>query len=425
MDAAVTQNLRPFQFSRSTAYSALSVLFVVNVLNTIDRNLLVVLNEPIKLEFALSDGQIGLLSTAFALSYAAAGFPLGMAADKFSRRGIVAFCVTLWSAMTAVCGMAMTHMQLMLARIGVGAGEAGSGPAILSLISDIFPPERRATMTSIYYLSTSVGIMVGLGVGAWIAQSFGWRATFFIAAAPVVIIVPLLFLIVPEPKRSVDRLSLEQSTLRAFIHFLLVQKSLRWLIIGNIINVMVISGLGAWFVSYIVRQYQIPLASIGLYAGLLHGAMGILGTLTGGILADRFSKRDARHGLWMVAVSALLTGVTFIGVVWSPILAVSLVFYTAYCFVSSIWFGPVYALTLSLVFPRMRGKSSAFLYVVTNLAGYGIGAPLVGYLSDKLGAGSALGLGSALTLVASLSVITALCLFMSSRTLREDLARCG
>lgn len=410
---------------RRAAYIALGVLFLVNVLNTVDRNLLVVLNEPIKREYALSDGQIGLLATAFAISYAIAGFPLGMAADRLSRRGIVASCLGLWSAMTALCGVAASHFQLMLARIGVGAGEAGSGPAILSLISDLFPRERRATMTSIYYLSTSVGIMAGLGFGAWVAQNMGWRATFFIAAAPAILLVPLLFLAVPEPVRSTDSEAIEQSTLAAFLRFLMIQKSLCWIIIGNVINVMVISGLGAWFVSYIVRQHGTELAHIGLYAGILHGVMGIVGTLAGGLLSDRFSRTDPRRGLWLVAVSALLTGAMFIGVVLSPMLGWSLVFYTMYCLVSSIWFGPIYALTLSLVFPRMRGKSSAFLYVATNLAGYGIGAPLVGYLSDRIGGGSADGLGSALVLVASLSAVTALCLFVGSKTLREDLARCG
>lgn len=404
-------------------YVALAVLFAVNVLNTIDRNLLVVLNEPIKRDFLLTDGQVGLLSTAFAISYAAAGFPLGMAVDRFSRRGIVAACLGFWSAMTAVCGAATSHFQLLLARIGVGGGEAGSGPAILSLLSDYFPVERRATMTSIYYLSTSIGIMAGMGVGAWIAQTLGWRATFFLAAAPALILLPLIFVLVPEPERSTSAKDMEQSTLGAFLRFLLLQKSLRWVIIGNIVNVLVISGLGAWFVSFMIRNHGTSLAQIGLYAGLIHGGMGILGTVAGGVLSDRFSRSDPRRSLWLVATAAILTGATFIGIVLSPTVGTSLFFYTMYCFVSSIWFGPIYALILTLVHPRMRGKSSAFLYVATNLVGYGVGAPLVGYLSDRMGGGSAGGLGTALILVAAISIITALCLVFATRTVREDLAR--
>jgi len=162
---------------------------------------------------------------------------------------------------------------------------------------------------------------------------------------------------------------------------------------------------------------------LGLHAGLIHGALGIIGTLAGGMLADRLSRSDARRGLWLVAVSCLLTGLTFIGLVLSPSVALAMSFYVFYCLFSSIWFGPVYSLILTLVVPRMRGKSSAFLYVTTNLAGYGVGAPLVGYLSDRIGGGSAAGLGTALIIVASLSGAAATCLLMASRTLRADLAR--
>ncbi len=421
-ETAVTSKPLPAIYGRSP-YVALGILFLVNILNTIDRNLLVVLNEPIKLEFALSDAQVGLLSTAFAISYAAAGFPIGMAVDRVSRRGIIAGCLSLWSGMTALCGVATSHVHLLLARIGVGAGEAGSGPATLSLLSEYFPVERRATMTSVYYLSTAVGITAGMAVGGWIAQTLGWRATFLIAAAPAVVLVPLMFLLVPEPARSSGVKDMEQSSLGAFLGFLRVQTSLRWIIIGNIINVLVISGLGAWFVSYMLREHGTGLARVGLHAGLIHGALGIIGTLAGGMLADRLSRSDARRGPWLVAVSCLLTRLTFIGLMLSPSVALAMSFYVFYCLFSSIWFGPVYSLILTLVVPRMRGKSSAFLYVTTNLAGYGVGAPLVGYLSDRIGGGSAAGLGTALIIVASLSGAAATCLLMASRTLRADLAR--
>jgi len=157
----------------------LFILMLAYSCNVMDRNILTMVLEPIRHEFALSDTQLGLLSgLSFAIFYAVAGLPLGAAADRVNRRNMIFVCLTLWSGMTAVCGMVGSFVQLLVARIGVGIGEAGGGPPAMAMISDLFPAKRRATAISTFYLASPIGAMISFAGGGWLAQHYGWRAAF-------------------------------------------------------------------------------------------------------------------------------------------------------------------------------------------------------------------------------------------------------
>jgi predicted MFS family arabinose efflux permease len=395
---------------------AVAVLFLVNVGNTIDRNVLSVLNEPIKRAFQLTDGAIGLLSTGFSVTYALAGLPLGLLADRGSRRLVIAGCVTVWSVATMLCGAAQSFAQLLLARLGVGAAESGSGPAALSLIADLYPDSRRAGATSAYYLSSSVGFMLAMALGGWMAQEFGWRATFLLAGSPVFLVLPLLLLAVREPPRAAPARPGEPGGLRAFAARLAAAPALLWLIVGATVNVLVVSGLGAWMVSFLVRRHGAGLAETGLSIGLLHGVFGLLGTAAGGFLADRLARRDVRARLWLVAAACVATALLMIASLSAGSMRGALAFYGPFAFVSSIWFGPLYALSQSLAPVRIRATTASVLYIVTNVGGAGFGPVLVGLISDGMGA-----LGPALSLVALLNIVAALALVVAARTLAADL----
>jgi predicted MFS family arabinose efflux permease len=395
---------------------AVAVLFLVNVGNTIDRNVLSVLNEPIKRAFQLTDGAIGLLSTGFSVTYALAGLPLGLLADRGSRRLVIAGCVTVWSVATMLCGAAQSYAQLLLARLGVGAAESGSGPAALSLIADLYPDSRRATATSAYYLSSSVGFMLAMALGGWMAQEFGWRVTFLLAGSPVLLVLPLLLLAVREPARAAPARAGEPGGLRAFAARLAAAPALLWLIVGATVNVLVVSGLGAWMVSFLVRRHGAGLAETGLSIGLLHGVFGLLGTAAGGYLADRLARRDVRARLWLVAVACAATALLMIASLSAGSMRGALTFYAPFAFVSSIWLGPLYALSQSLAPVRIRATTASVLYIVTNVGGAGFGPVLVGLVSDRMGA-----LGPALSLVALLNIVAALALVLAARTLAADL----
>ena len=189
--------------SARTGYYALCILTLVYSVNFIDRQLLSILQESIKADLMLSDAQLGLLTGfAFAVFYTFAGLPIASLADRSNRRNIVAVSLTVWSGMTALSGMAQNYGQLLAARVGVGIGEAGGSPPSHSMISDIFPPEKRASAIGFYSTGISIGILFGFLFGGWLNEFFGWRVAFFVVGVTGVLIAIVLKLTVPEPIRG-------------------------------------------------------------------------------------------------------------------------------------------------------------------------------------------------------------------------------
>ena len=166
----------------STTYKrfVLAMLTIVYAFNFIDRQILVILQESIKADMGFSDAQLGLLSGfSFALVYVIAGIPIAYLADRSNRRNIIAVALSVWSGMTAISGLAQNYTHLLIARIGVGLGEAGGSPPAHSMISDYYPPERRGTALSIYSAGVYIGILFGFLFGGAIAEHYGWRSAFF------------------------------------------------------------------------------------------------------------------------------------------------------------------------------------------------------------------------------------------------------
>ena len=189
--------------SPSARKYALVVLTLVYTFNFIDRQLLSILQESIKVDLSLSDSQLGLLTGfAFAMFYVTAGIPIARFADRSNRRNIVAVSVGLWSAMTAVSGLVQNYGQLLAARIGVGVGEAGGSPPSHSIVSDIFPPEKRASALAFYSTGVNLGILFGFLFGGWLNEFFGWRVAFMVVGIPGVLLAILVRTTVREPIRG-------------------------------------------------------------------------------------------------------------------------------------------------------------------------------------------------------------------------------
>jgi len=192
-------------FTASVAYQryALGVFLAVYIVNFIDRQIFGILIEPIRQEIDLSDTQLGLLGgIAFALFYTFAGIPIARWADVSSRKNIVAAAILIWSGMTMFTGTAKTFGTLLLARIGVGIGEAGCSPPIHSMISDLFPEEKRATALSIYALGIPIGGAIGTLAGGWIGAYFGWRTAFFVVGVPGILVSAIVYFTIKEPPRG-------------------------------------------------------------------------------------------------------------------------------------------------------------------------------------------------------------------------------
>ncbi|HEU4619672.1 MAG TPA: MFS transporter, partial [Gammaproteobacteria bacterium] len=282
----------------------LGLLVAVGLAAWIDRNVLSVLLESIKADLGFSDTELGLLGgTAFGLFYAGVGLPVALLGDRGNRRSLIALALGLWSVMTALCGLASGFAALFLARVGVGVGEAGGTPPSHSLISDLFPPERRASALGIFSLYIPLGFLIGYAGGGWLDERVGWRLAFVIVGLPGVLLALLVRLTVREPRRGAREGLADTaapapllSSLRVFSR----RASLRHLPLGGALYGIGAFASAVWLPSYFARAFGAGSAEAGAWIALAYGAGGVAGVLAGGWLADRLVRRsgDARWYAW-------------------------------------------------------------------------------------------------------------------------------
>lgn len=372
----------------SNKWYILGVLTMVYAVNHIDRQIMVILQHPIKLEFGLSDTQLGLLTgIMFAMVYAVLGIPFAMWADRGNRRNIIAASLTVWSGMTALSGFAGNFWQLAAARMGVGIGEAGGTPPATAMISDVFPAKKRAFALGIYTTGISWGILIGFILGGAIAAKHGWRMAFFVAGVPGLILAVILMFTVEEPKRGqADALKDEGTTpgFRETISFFLSQRAMVSMLIGGVFVCVSANAFLVGIPLYFIRVHEIPLTELGVVLGLMIGGIGGVGAIVIGALCDKFSERDLRWRPWTI----LLTGlIAFPFMVWVLLATDKQTMYMAYAVPS--FFGLIYAsisyVAMQELAPlRMRAMASAVMLFCLTSLGIGFGPVIVGLLSDYL-----------------------------------------
>jgi MFS family permease len=376
---------------RSPKYRAyvLTVLVVVYIFNFLDRQIVTILAEPIKIDLGLSDTQIGLMTgLAFAIFYTGFGIPLARLADRASRVNIIAGALLVWSGMTAVCGVAQNFIQMLAARIGVGVGEAGCSPPAHSLIADYYPPQERASALSIYALGIPIGSLLGLLTGGWIAEFYGWRMAFLVVGLPGLALALLFKLTVKEPIRGMSdpegTAGQGQPPLLPTIKTLLTNKTIMHIAMGGALTSFVGYGLGQWLPAFFIRLHEMGLAETATYYGLVNGIASMAGTYLGGTLADRFANRDLRVYAWLPAAGVLIAFPFYLAALvvddWMVAIAILLV----PSFLNSLWLGPAFGTIQNLAPQRMRALASAILLFILNIIGLGFGPFLVGVLSDLL-----------------------------------------
>ncbi len=379
---------KPLYTPGYTSY-VLGVLMVVYVFNFIDRQILAILVPSIQAELHFSDTEIGALSgVAFGIFYATLGIPIARLADRYSRVNIISVCLVIWSMMTAFSGLAVNFWQLLIARIGVGIGEAGGSPPSHSLLADYFPPDRRATALGIYALGIPVGILFGNLAGGWIDEFFGWRNAFFVVGIPGVILALVMKMTVKEPPRgySEGRKSLQKAhppfldVLKTMLGF----RSFRQLSLGAATQAFVGYGAIAWMPTFLVRAHGMSSGEVGTALGLIIGIFGGLGTFLGGMLADRLGKRDIRWYMLVPAAGFLVTVPFGFAVFTVDSLALALIFYVVPAFLVNLYTGPTFGMTQSLAPLAMRAAASALLLFIINIIGLVFGPTTVGILSDML-----------------------------------------
>jgi|TARA_B110000879_G_scaffold171376_1_gene222213 MFS family permease len=415
---------------------ALGILLVGYIINFVDRSILSLLLEPIKLELALSDSQLGFLGgLAFAVFYTFLGIPIAALADRRSRVKILAVSMVIWSAMTAVCGLANNFITLLLARIGVGIGEAGASPPSHSLISDYFPIETRATALSIYALGIPLGTMIGSFVGGWGADAIGWRYTFFLVGVPGVIFALIVWFTLREPPRGMSDLKPSQAPavpiktappppVKTVLKLLWSKTSFRHLAFAAGLHAFVSYGAGTWNAPFFIRIHDMSLTEIGSVLALIAG-IGAIGTFFGGYISDKLSDRtdDKRWYFWVPGIATLVMVpfqlVAYLyGGVWAVVASLMMV-----AILGNAYLGPSFAMTQALVSLRMRAVASAILLFVLNLIGMGLGPYLVGVLSDILTPDFGIySIRYAMCAAVMVNLWAACHYFIGARTMRGDLA---
>ena len=411
---------------KSVRNYTLAMLVLIYASSHVDRQIVSILAESIKLELMLSDTQLGfLIGLSFAIFYATLGIPIAILADRYSRRNIIAISVIVWSAMTAFSGMAANYFQLALARIGVGIGEAGSSPPSHSMISDLFPPESRATAMGIYATGINIGVLIGFLVGGWIDQWYGWRMAFFVVGIPGVILGLLMFFTVQEPARSQPvkplKLNIFSEVWDTF-KLMMSIPSLRHIVIGCTLVVFVGYGALYWNGVFFRRIHGLSSGETGTLLALIGGVVGGIGTYSGGLLADYLGKKDKRNYAWLTAGVKLFILPVAVAFYLATDLKIAIGLFTLTAFFGGFYLSVSFAMTQSLLPGPSRALGAALLLFCINIIGLGLGPQLVGILSDYfLPTYGVDGLRYALVSVVVVNLWGAAHYILAARTLREDL----
>lgn len=381
--------LREGEITPARANAALVALLLTYMLSYVDRTALGVLQEPIKREFGLSDGELGLLGgPAFAVLYALASLPIARLAERYNRAAIIATSLAAWSLMTALCGLAQSYVHLLLARVGVSVGEAGGNPASHSLIADLFPPARRARALSVYTFGVPVGAFLGAAVAGWLAHLWGWRTAFAILGLAGIALLPMLLLIPRVPRGRFDEGVAEATppSTATVVRVLLTNAVFRHLAAGATLVVLVGYSVAGFLPVFLIRVHGADLGEVGWIAGLINGAAAGVGTLFGGFAADRYGRRDPRVYAWMPAMMVLLAGPCFIAGFALDALWPATVLLMAGTAGIYTYIAPTFAQVHAMVGARMRATASSVLFLIINLFGLGLGPVLVGVVSDRAAA---------------------------------------
>lgn len=405
----------------------LALLTAVYALNIADRFSISTLIEPIRQELELTDAGVAFLTgVVLAPFYVFAGIPLAAWADRANRRNILAVALAMWSGMTTLCGVAHSYMQLLLARIGVGLGEAGGTPPSTSILADKFPPARRPLAMTIFALGACLGAWLGSTVAGDAAERGGWRAAFLVLGVPGLLLALILWLSVREPRRGqLDGVCGpgERSTLAQTLAYIARQRSAVHLLIGGSVATFWSWGLLWWTPTFLQRSHHLSLGEAGELLGPMHLFAGTLSTVVAGVLMSRRRAADLRYITRLLSVAAVLTTVpSILAYAVHSERSASLLLWA---FIPGVYFyiGPILGLLQNVVPAHMRATTCAMLLFFANIANLVLAPQLVGWLSDGFRAWFAAGdesLRWALLVLAPTGFWAAWHLWTSGRTIRAD-----
>ncbi|ALH82197.1 spinster family MFS transporter [Sphingopyxis macrogoltabida] len=403
----------------------LLVLFLVGTSNFVDRNIIGVLLEPINAEFGVSDTMLGLLSgLSFAVFYATLGLPVARWADRGDRRFIITLSLTVWSLMTTLCGLTQSFWQLALARIGVGAGEAGAIPPAQSLIADYFPPDRRARAIGIFMLSSMAGYILGMAGGGWIAQTYGWRAAFLAVGLPGLALAVLARWVLKEP-RNLPQFRVDptaQESIGETGRALFAKPAYRNIVWAMIIYYLMAYGALIFTVPFVIRVHGLTVVEAGAIVGGVSAVGAVLGSVFGGSLADRLARQDLAGFAWLPGWGLIVALPLYEAALLAPsVTAMAAILLVASTLLAGV-VPPIFAALLSVCGSSRRAMAVAIVFFFANLIGLGAGPVIAGMLSDYFAVayGPAEGLRYAMMIMMCAFLPSGFFMLRAARTMRSD-----
>ena len=406
--AAVATAVHARPMSERYTWFVLGILTLAQTCHGIDRAIIGLVLEPVGREFGLSDRERGVLAgLAYGLSFSVTAIPFGIAVDRYSRRKLMTFALSMWSGATALCACATGFWSLLIGRAAVGMAEAGGSPTGMSLLSDYFDERRRATAIGIWYISSGLGLSIAFFVGGWLIQHHGWRAAFLAAGLPGLVLSPVLFLTVREPVRGHAELRPDQhvvpgTSLRQRIGTLVARPGLMHCIVAIVFIATGIYGMSSWVTSFLMRSHGVAIKDAGMIVAIAYGVLGSAGGIAAGFAADWLNRRrggfdPARTALLgaFIPVATAISGVAAMSVASLP---VCILFLFLCGFFSASYNGPIYAVIVTIAGPKLRGLAVSMVQFGANLIGVSVGAYLIGAISQYVGSenGVAWGIGVAM-----------------------------
>ncbi|MCH5375362.1 MAG: MFS transporter [Planctomycetes bacterium] len=356
--------------------------------NFIDRQILAILLPAIREEFQVSDAWLGfLVGPAFAMFYIILGIPIARYADRHNRRNLIALAVALWSGMTALSGFVTNFVQLALARVGVGVGEAGCSPPAHSIIADYYPPEQRSTAMGVYTAGISAGIMLAYLLGGWVAQNFGWRETLLVVGLPGLLLALVVRTTVVEPERGQSegrRASGVRPSWQETMRFLWTRVSFVHMTIAAGLSSFVGYSVINFLPSFLVRSFGMELATLGFWLGPILGIAGGFGFFLGGYVADKLGHASRKRAFGFIGLTVILTAIPYAVIFLTGSWLVAILVFIIPASTANVYLAPVLAQAQGLVSLRMRAVTSAIALLIINIIGLLFGPQFTGILSTLL-----------------------------------------
>lgn len=412
-------------YSSRQRWRFIAVLFLVGTSSSIDKIVISVLLEPIKREFHVSDTELGLLGgLSFAIFYSLLGVPIARLSDRGNRRILIAIAVALWSIMTTLCGAAGSFMLLLVTRVGVSVGEAGSTPPSQSLIADYFPPDRRARAIGVFTTSATVGYLLGITIGSQTVAAYGWRGTFVILGLPGLLVAGAVLWLLREPRvdsRQQRRPFVEHESFLTAARILLRKPSFVRMAAAHTIYAFAIYGALLFVPSYLTRVLGYPIEQAGYYFGITSAFAVFAGSIAGGFLSDWMVRRDQRWLVWFPGAIFILAGIPNSVMFLINSLPAFLAVNTLGMLLLNASLPAAFSAVHAVCGGKRRATAIALVLFLVNSIGFGLGPLLTGMLSDMFTARyGAAGLRYALLVAMLLVPLAGLLLVSAARSVRED-----